>query len=141
MVEARQQRQFDHPASAVWAVLEDFGNLEWTHGVERIELIGEGIGMIRRLHMPGMEPIDEQLTAMDGDAMWFSYVIPRGIPLPVNNYSAEAQVVALDDRRCEVRWLGRAEPNGIADEEAIKAIVGTYDMLFDWLGAHLEQAS
>ncbi len=72
MVEAKQQRQFNHPASAVWAVLEEFGNLDWTEGVERIELIGDGVGMIRRLFMPGMDPIDEQLTAVDSEAMWFS---------------------------------------------------------------------
>lgn len=138
MVEAKQQRQFNHPASAVWAVLEEFGNLDWTEGVERIELIGDGVGMIRRLFMPGMDPIDEQLTAVDSEAMWFSYDIPRGIPLPVSNYSAEAKVVALDDARCEVRWVGRAEAEGVSEDEAAAAIVSTYDMLFDWLQAHMD---
>ena len=58
MVEVHVARDLDFPAATVWALLEDFGDISWAPGIDRIEVIGEGIGMIRRLHMQGMDPID-----------------------------------------------------------------------------------
>lgn len=133
MVEAHLTRDFNYPASKVWGLLENFGDINWAPGIDKIEIIGEGIGMIRRLHISGMDPIDEQLTAQDSAAMTFAYDIPRGIPLPVTNYSANAKVTVLDDNSCRVDWYGRAEPKGASDEDAIAMISGAYEMLLQWI--------
>jgi hypothetical protein len=94
--------------------------------------------MIRRLHLAGMEPIDEQLESMDASTMSFGYTIPRGIPMPVTDYSANAKVTAIDDGRCHVDWYGRATPQGASDEEAAAMIRGAYEMLLQWVDEHLK---
>ncbi|WP_051171130.1 SRPBCC family protein [Spongiibacter marinus] len=138
MVEVHVERDLDFPAATVWALLEDFGDINWAPGIDKIEVIGEGIGMIRRLHLAGMEPIDEQLESMDANNMSFGYTIPRGIPMPVTDYSANAKVTAIDDGRCHVDWYGRATPQGASDEEAAAMIRGAYEMLLQWVDEHLK---
>ena len=133
MVEAHLQREFNVPAEKVWALLENFGDISWAPGIDKIELIGSGIGMTRRLHIQGMAPIDEVLTAQDSSAMSFSYDIPRGVPMPVTDYSANAKVSALDSGRCRIDWYGRAEPNGVSDADTVAMINGAYEMLLQWI--------
>lgn len=112
MVDVHVARDLDFSAATVWALLEDFGDINWAPGIDKIEVIGEGIGMIRRLHLSGMEPIDEQLDSMDASTMTFAYSIPRGIPMPVTDYRANAKVTALDEGRCHLDWYGHATPPG-----------------------------
>jgi hypothetical protein len=136
------QRDMDFPASRVWPVLEDFGNMEWAQGVKQVELIGEGIGMTRRLHMDGMDPIDEVLESLDPATMSYSYSIPRGIPLPVTDYLASARVEALDDSRCRVHWHARCTPtdSSISDEQLEDMLHSTYNLLLDMVETFLKQA-
>ncbi|CAA0089743.1 Uncharacterised protein [Zhongshania aliphaticivorans] len=133
MVEVHLAREFNVPAAEVWALLADFGDINWAPGIDKIEVIGGGIGMTRRLHIKGMDPIDEVLTAQDHQAMSFAYDIPRGVPMPVSNYSANAQVTALDGKRCRVDWYGRAEPEKVTDSDAAAMIQGAYEMLLQWV--------
>ncbi|MEE4661298.1 MAG: SRPBCC family protein [Halieaceae bacterium] len=139
MAQIDYQRDLNFPASRVWAVLEDFGNMEWSGGIDRVELIGEGIGMTRRLHINGMDPIDEVLQSRDAATMSFSYTIPQGLPLPVTDYLASARVEALDDDSCRVFYRCECQPVDPslphADLEAM--IHGTYSMLLDMVEAHL----
>lgn len=133
MVDVHVARDLDFSAATVWALLEDFGDINWAPGIDKIEVIGEGIGMIRRLHLSGMEPIDEQLDSMDASTMTFAYSIPRGIPMPVTDYRANAKVTALDEGRCHLDWYGRATPQGATEEEAAAMIRGAYEMLMQWI--------
>ena len=126
MVETHLAREVNVSAARAWALLEDFGDISWAPGVDKIELIGSGIGMTRRLHIKGIDPIDEVLTAQDGPSMRFSYAIPSGVPMPVTNYSANAKVTALDDKRCRIEWYGQAEPQGVSDSDAVAMIIGAH---------------
>ena len=138
MVETHLAREFTVSAKAVWELLENFGDISWAPGIDKIELIGSGIGMTRRLHIAGLpEPIDEVLTAQDPSTMTFSYDIPRGVPMPVTSYSANAKVTALGDDRCRIDWYGRAEPNGVSEKEAIAMINSAYEMLLQWIADRL----
>ena len=139
MVEVHVARDLDFPAETVWALLEDFGDISWAPGIDRIEVIGEGISMIRRLHMQGMDPIDEKLSFLEPENMAFGYSIPQGIPMPVSDYSANAKVTALDAGRCHVDWYGRAKPEGASDEDAAAMIRGAYEMLLQWIAEELEK--
>jgi hypothetical protein len=69
MVNVKLIRDLDFTAQRVWAVLEDYGNMEWAMGPPKVEVIGEGIGMIRRVLIEGMDPIDEVLETMDAEKM------------------------------------------------------------------------
>ena len=55
MIRVKVERELNAPVDKVWALLEDFGNLNWYPGWTDLETIGEGPGMTRRIHMEGME--------------------------------------------------------------------------------------
>lgn len=137
MVEVNVSRTIPVSAAKAWALLEDFGDINWAPGIDKIDVIGSGIGMIRRLHIQGMAPIDEQLTARDAEAMSFAYIIPVGLPMPLTNYGANAKVTAVDDNSCRVDWHGEADPDGISENDAIGMLQGTYESLLQWVDDEL----
>ena len=139
MVHIDFQRELPFPAERVWALLEDFGNMQWAPGVKRVELLGEGIGMTRRLHMDGMEPIDEVLESQDADTMSYQYSIPRGIPRPVTDYLASARIEPLDDNRCRAFWSCQCRPTdaSLSEEDLENMMRGTYQMLLDMVETFL----
>ncbi len=138
MAEVLLQKDYNFPADTLWALLSNFGDISWAPGMDKVEVIGEGIGMTRRIHMPGMEPIDEVLQDMDHASMSFTYTIPRGIPMPVTDYSAGPTVVPTGPDTCRVDWRGSATPVGVSDEEAVEIIKGFYTMLLQWVEEHLQ---
>lgn len=140
MLNVKVTKTINFSASNAWPILEDFGNISrWIQGIDKLDIIGEGLGMIRRIHMNSLnEPIDEVLDFMDSDNMHFGYSIPKGLPLPLENYKAEAQIKALDKNSCEVTWQSHCEPQtGLSDEDATAILEGTYSQLIGWLEQHL----
>lgn len=127
------QRDLPFPAERVWALLEDFGNMQWAPGVKRVELIGEGVGMTRRLFMDGMDPIDEVLESQDRSSMSYQYSIPKGIPLPVTDYLASARIEAIDPDQCRAYWSCQCTPTDdtMSTEQLEDMMRGTYTMLLD----------
>lgn len=138
MAEVLLQRDYEFSAETVWALLSDFGNISWAPGMDKVEVIGEGPGMIRRIFMPGMDPIDEVLQDMDHASMSFTYTIPSGIPMPVTDYKAGPTVVPTGADSCRVDWRGSATPVGVSDDEAAEIIKGFYTMLLQWVDEHLK---
>ncbi len=141
MIEAKLVRDINFPAQRVWAVLEDYGNMEWT-GAPKFNVIGEGIGMIRQVIMPGLEPIDEVLEMMDPDNMTFSYSIPRGLPLPLTDYRSTARLEQLDDQRTRIYWSCECTPtdDSMTDADVENLMQGIYNDLLDSLEAYLGRA-
>ncbi len=125
-------RDYDFTADAVWSVLGNFGDLSWADNPP-MEVIGSGPGMIRRLHMPGLAPIDEQLESIDHAARTLSYTIPRGLPMPVKNYAAVIRVEETGAGSCRVRWNATAVPEGVSAEQAGQIIEGAYGQMLGWL--------
>jgi uncharacterized protein YndB with AHSA1/START domain len=139
MVSVLLEQDMAHPVEKVWEILGDFGNLGWIDGPERIEVIGEGVGMTRRVHMTGMDPIDEVLQSIDETKLSFSYAIPRGLPFPVKDYLSSVRLETKSSGTTTVYWSCTCE--GIDDsmpDKDIQAILqGTYQQMLDWLDAHL----
>jgi hypothetical protein len=94
--------------------------------------------MLRRIRMPGAEPVEEVLEAIDHEAMTFSYTIPGHNPMPVTDYRAGAKVVASGDNCCLLQWWGTSTPQGISEAEATEMMRGFYAMLLGWVADHLE---
>lgn len=132
------KRDYGFPAAAVWGVLGNFGDLSWA-GNPPMEVIGSGPGMIRRLSMPGMAPIDEQLESIDHATRTLAYTIPRGLPMPVRNYAAVIHVEETGAASCRVRWNATAVPDGVSAEQAGQIIEGAYGQMLGWLQERLEQ--
>ena len=131
-------RDYDFTAAAVWGVLGNFGDLSWANNPP-VEVIGSGPGMIRRLTMPGMAPIDEQLESIDHTSRTLAYTIPRGLPMPVKNYAAVIHVDETSPGSCRVRWNATAVPDGVSAEQAGQIIEGAYGQMLGWLQDRLAQ--
>lgn len=137
-ITANVERQLDFACELVWRLLEDFGNIHWAPGIDKLEIIGEGIGMIRRIHITGLDqPIDEVLTSLDAAAMSFSYSIPRGLPFPLKNYQAFAHAQCLGEGKTLVRWESDCESDGVSHEDGSSMLVDTYNQLIDWINDEL----
>jgi hypothetical protein len=138
MIEAKLVRDMSFPAQRVWAVLEDYGNMAWT-GAPEFNVIGEGIGMIRQVIMPGLDPIDEVLEMMDRENMTFSYSIPRGLPLPLTDYRSTAALERLGDNNTRIYWSCQCTPtdDSMTDADVEKLMQGVYSDLLDSLEAYL----
>ena len=130
MIKVNIEKELDAPVSKVWELLENFGNLDWYPGWDRIEVVGSGIGMTRRIHMTGMDPIDEILESMDAASRSFSYTIPK-MPMPVSEYRASVEIKSLDNgARTLANWRCSAKPEGIPEADAQAMLEGIYaDML------------
>lgn len=134
------ERDYDFSSARVWDVLGNFGEIGWGAPGIQVDQIGTGPGMTRRLHMPGMEPIDEVLEAIDHTTQSFSYTIPRGMPMPITNYRAAVHLESLGDNRCRVHWSAVGDSTGdVSGEQAAAILNGAYAQLLDALQAHLSQ--
>jgi hypothetical protein len=140
MVEVRFEHEFEYRAEKLWAVIADFGDVSWVPGVEKVELEGEGVGMVRHLTVPVFPQLHERLEAIDHATMTLDYSIPAVEYLCVKNYRARAQVEALAGERCRVVWSGVAEAEGAEEAEAAVKTEAFYAAIMDWIGDHLKRA-
>jgi hypothetical protein len=130
MLKFTVERTLNAPIKSVWGLLENFGNLDWYPGPSRIEVIGSGVGMTRRLHMDGGISIEEVLESMDASKHSFSYRIPN-IPMPVTDYRGSVRLEAVDGgARTNIFWSAELTPVGIAEADAKALMEGVYaDMM------------
>ncbi|MEZ5571248.1 MAG: SRPBCC family protein [Halioglobus sp.] len=124
------ERTIAAPIKVVWALLEDFGNLDWYPGPSKVEVIGSGPGMTRRLHIEGAGAIDEVLESMDSAKYTFSYLIPN-IPMPVTDYRGDVRLEAADNgATTKIYWTCQLTPQGISEADTQAMMEGVYaDMI------------
>lgn len=139
MMEIKVTRQMQAEPKAVWDIIGDFGNLSWVPGPEKVEVIGSGVGMIRRLTMAGMDPFDEVLQSMDARNMTLSYVIPKNDIVPFDDYVADITVSAAGDGGCEIVWHSCFDNGEIPEAQARRMLQGSYDMMLDALASRVER--
>ena len=138
MVEVSVAREYEFGAQEVWAVFADFGNVSWVPGVEKVDLEGEGVGMIRHLTVPVFPQLHERLDAIDHAKRVLEYSIPAVEYLEVENYTARAQVIDLGSGRCRVQMSCKAEATGTEAEATTKARA-FYDAMLGWIDDFLKQ--
>jgi len=138
MIEVSVERELEFSADVVWALIADFGDVSWVPGVEKVELEGEGVGMIRHLTVPVFPQLHERMDAIDHEKMILDYSIPAVAFLAVKDYYARAEVVPMDSARCQVIWSCRAEAEGVEDAEAVSKIEAFYDAILTWIPDFLQ---
>jgi hypothetical protein len=138
MVEVQVQRELEFGAGTVWALLADFGNVSWVPGVEKVELEGEGVGMIRHLTVPVFPQLHERLDAIDHEKMILDYSIPAVAYIQVKNYNARAHVVELEGERCRLIWSCTAEADGVDDAQAAAKTEAFYEAIITWIDDFLK---
>jgi len=125
MSEAKVVETIAAPVAAVWAQLSDFAGIQPGPGIESVEYEGEGVGMVRRIHLPAGVVV-ERLEELNADTRTFRYaIINDDSPLPFSDYSAtvrmsEAQGVTTVD------WTGTFEPRGVDEAKAVQIASGIY---------------
>ncbi|BBW99573.1 hypothetical protein BST36_28155 [Mycolicibacterium moriokaense] len=123
------------PASAVWEVLADFGDIGWIPVGDRVDVDGDGIGMSRSIHGAADKPIVETLTHLDPDRMELGYSISNN-PLPVSRFEATVTVRPATGGSTIV-WNVDYDPLSSSEsdaETASRAVESVYAMMASWLG-------
>lgn len=140
MINVTVQRELPVTADKAWALVSDFGDISWAPGMDKVEVTGEGPGMVRAIHMPGdTPPIEERLEALDHDNRVMEYTIPGGMPMPLTGYHAWAKVVPLDEDRCRIDWSCKAQEIDVSPQEAEAIVAGFYNQLIDWISDELQR--
>ena len=142
MLEVSVTRKIPAGEKEVWTLLEDFGRLgEWAiPKLEKVEVIGAGVGMIRRAFVTGFEPVDEKLESLDPVNKTLSYSIAKCSLLPYESYLADISV--RGDSRCtEITWHSVIGCGNIPEPEVRTAVETGYNNLIDGLQAHLLKTS
>ncbi|MDP6979553.1 MAG: SRPBCC family protein [Myxococcota bacterium] len=133
MLEVSVTRDSDLSAETVYELLADFGDTSWMNGVAKVEIEGEGVGMVRLVFAStDGPPVHEKLTARDDLARKVSYEITEGNPLPVENYAADCTVTELGNG-CQLEWTGRFDARGVDDETAKTTVEGMYNVMVGWV--------
>ena len=128
---------FNAPAAAVWALLADFGAIErwWpTEGelvIDRIELEGQGIGMVRRIFNRGAaRAVSERLDRLDGVEKVLQLSILGPDPLRAAWYQATCRIVELDEGRCRLDYESEfTAPRG-RENQSRDGIFAAYKAMF-----------
>jgi hypothetical protein len=84
--------------------------------------------------------LHERLDAIDHQQMVLDYSIPAVAYIQVKNYRARAQVVALEDERCRVRWSCTADADGGDEERASEKTRAFYESMLTWIVDSLKGA-
>ena len=134
MIEVKVERVLEFAAQEVWALIADFGNVSWVPGIEKVELEGEGVGMVRHLTVPVFPQLHERLDAIDHEKMTLDYSIPAVAYIHLKDYRARAQVFELEGDRCRVVWSCISEVDGADDEQAIAETEAFYVSIMTWIG-------
>lgn len=119
-------------ADAVWAVVEDFGNISWMPAGTQAEVEGDGPGMARIIQAGPDSKIREQLESVDAATRTLVYTIPEGVPFPVTGYRSTMQVQETG-AGCDLTWSCEFEPDGVPEAEAQASIEGMYTVMAGWV--------
>jgi hypothetical protein len=68
------------PPQAVWAVVGQFDDGSWHPLIGKLEIIGTGVGQLRRIETIDGKTIVERLESIDGGRMTLKYGLVSGIP-------------------------------------------------------------
>ncbi len=126
MAQAKVVETIEASADAVWQQLSDFGGIKPGPGIDAVEFEGEGVGMLRRMHLPN-GIVEERLEIHDSVARTFTYVILNDDnPLPFTGYSATVSMTDNGDGTTTVDWTGTFEPRGVEESKAVRIATGIY---------------
>jgi hypothetical protein len=126
-------KQLAASPDAVWAVLADFGNVDWIPGPSDVRVEGEGPGMRRFIAASTEKPVIETLIWIKPDERALSYEIANN-PMPVSRFVAVNTVSESTDAVGEsiVVWDIDYEPIG-DDAAARDAMENVYGLMAGWV--------
>lgn len=100
----------DGDAQRAWALVGNFGGFNaFIPALSHIEMIGEGIGGLRKKHFKDGHLVVEQLNSRDEQAMCMTWTTIYNT-LGIGNLWAGMTVEALEEGRCRATWRIIAQP-------------------------------
>lgn len=115
-------------AHRTWQAMRDFAAIARAGLAERVEMVGEGVGSFRHLHMPGGGVLVERLEARDEAAHTLTYAMTVPGPMPLKQYQARLQI-SSDEHTCQVVFTAEYEPSGVSEEKATRMLGSVYRAL------------
>ena len=126
-------------------ILADFGSLGewWPAGLlEKVEIEGAGIGMVRTLHTTIGVVLRERLDALYPDEHRLEPPLTGDLPVGMTEYHATGSVVAKGKDMCVIEWTGYySVPSREAEEGARTFIEGSYRMMFKGIRDHVTKTA
>ncbi len=130
----------DAPAGRVWSFLENFGDIEawWPKGgpvdIERVDIEGSGIGMIRHIHNKGMPaPVSEQLDYLDPDTYTLRLSIVCDRPAGLREYNAKGRLIPTGEKSCRLVYHGEFTTEEGWEDEGREFLLAAYQLMFSGL--------
>ena len=134
MIECIVERELSASFNEVWALVANFGNLDWYETAQRVEVIGEGAGQTRRIHIAGIEAtVDEVLDSVDQEAHAIHYRVLKGDLVPFDDYTVTATITDLGNGKTHARWHATYGPGGLSEEDALGLMQGNYSAMLDMI--------
>jgi hypothetical protein len=138
MFNLEASHEFNAPSAAVWEYLQDFGHIErwWprnaqTIKIERIELEGSGVGMLRHIYNAGMPmAITERLDALDAVQKTIKISIVGDRPGGLTWYEAFGKLVDLPGGRCRLDYRGEFTTQSNLPDDARGFLGEAYRLMF-----------
>jgi carbon monoxide dehydrogenase subunit G len=143
MIDLRSHKTMDIDAAAdqVWELVADFGNLIkfWPPGgLEKIEVEGEGVGMVRHIHTIIGIVLSERLEMIDHEKRHLELTITGDLPADMQNYRAHGEVHETGPDSCRIEWTGTYQiPDPDAEAGARAFIEGAYTAMFTGIRDYL----
>jgi len=138
MAKATVREVIEVPASQLWHLVADFGNVGWIPGGESARTEGRGAGMVR-IFGAGDAEIRERLEEVDDANRRIVYTIPHGLPMPIKNYRSTMTVHHVDDARCGLEWSCTFDPDGVPESDARAQVENLYTMMVGWIRHYLHR--
>ena len=120
-------------ANDAWNKLSSFRGVEDFSPIEKSVVEGEGEGATRTCTMPDGAEINEVLSFVDNDNMYFEYKIITG-PFPFTNYLSKVKVKSIDDNNCEISWGCTFDADAAVEQDMINLLEGFYNTMIDGVG-------
>lgn len=130
MLNFRYSETVNASVTKTWQVMRDFSAIERAGLAERVKMVGEGIGSVRRLHMAGGRVIVERLETRDEDAFTLTYAMTERGPMPLEHYQASFQITG-DEHTCQVLFTAEYKPDGVTEEKANRMLSNVYRALIN----------
>lgn len=127
-------------ADKVWAIVGNIGDMTLCAGlVERIDVVGHGVGSTRRIFLGGDVSIMERVDEYNETDRYYVYRIIDVGPLNFTNYVACARITPAGPDSCIASWVIMAQPLKGEAEAARTLLQGNIDHVLSALLKHFSE--
>lgn len=134
MIAIKVEKTVAAESEKLWSLLSNFADLSWFPGPDKVEGMGSGLGMVRRVFMQGGH-VDEKLEGLDEANKTLAYSVADTPLFPFSNYRAQVAVSDIGAGQAHIVWSCTADFEGLPEAEARAMIEGIYASLIEALVA------